>query len=142
MSRPLWRLSDEEIWAQVDAAWLLEAFRTSQEAEAPRAQLPHGSPQGLADIMDALLRDWAAASIQHVGITLHEMQALHAELSAQAAPQVTAADLRDHLRTILSRPAWTVRTYPDFRAALEASRRIRLPRTTRPHPRHHRRQHR
>ncbi|MFW8627668.1 hypothetical protein [Deinococcus sp. ME38] len=142
MSRPLWQQTDAEIWAQVDAAWLLEAFRTSEQAEAPRAHLPHGSPQGLADIMDNLLRDWAAASIKHVGITLHEMHALYAELIAQPASHRTAANLQ----VILNRPARSTpslpRTCPDFPAALEGSRRVRLPRTTHPRPRHHRRQHR
>ncbi|MVN88787.1 hypothetical protein GO986_18775 [Deinococcus sp. HMF7620] len=139
MRRAFWALPDAEIWAEADAAWLLEAFRQSELAEAPRAHLPIGCPQELADAMDDLLRRWAEKGVQRVGLTLHEMDALHAELCGRPAP---AQELAASLRRLLARPARHKEKPPPFQAALSASRTVRVPLPMPPRRRQHRRQRR
>lgn len=95
MSREFWELADTELWAEVDAAWLLEQFRRSEiseEREQERARefsrwgmsldsLIHVFYQGLVEaITDGFVR----------GITATELNGFVEQLSQEPEPELPA----------------------------------------------------
>lgn len=130
-------LSDSELWAQVDAAWLLEQFRRSEIREERQRQQVMHSPSRQATFVEALFRYFSAAhqELQGLcfGITDQEYAVMlqQGQACACAAPDPAPKPLRAHAP---NPHGWTLR--PALRD------RPRSARCTRPPPRRHQVQHR